>query len=161
MNCQRIEKSLMAYLDGKASPSERRKVQAHLAECGECRERAEQFRRLWDVLDEWPAPAPSAAFDAAVRARLAQEPQRAGFWTWLLPSPRVAIALTALVVFSILLSTLPPAPRETPVAQNSEAEFKMIEDLPVLENYDVLSNFDALSDLPVQPAAAPSSRPQL
>ena len=40
MNCQRIEKNLIAYLDGKASASERRKVEAHLAECGECRERA-------------------------------------------------------------------------------------------------------------------------
>ena len=70
MNCQHMEKNLIAYLDGKASPSERRKVEAHLAECGECRERAEQFRLLWGVLDEWQAPPPSAGFDAAcARAR--------------------------------------------------------------------------------------------
>jgi anti-sigma factor RsiW len=163
MNRQHMEKNLIAYLDGKASPSERRKVESHLAQCGECRERAEQFRLLWGVLDEWQAPPPSAGFDAQVRARVAQAPARSGFWTCLLPSPRAAFALTAVVLLSVWLSSLRPSrPAQVVVAQSGgETDFKVIEDLPVLEDYDVLSNFDALSYLPASPAPAPQVPPRL
>jgi anti-sigma factor RsiW len=156
MTCEQIEKSLIAYLDTKAQPSERRQVEAHLAECGACRERAEEFRLLWGVLDELPAVSPSPAFDAGVRARVAREPRTTGFWAWVIPSPRLALAGMALVALSMWLTSVPPArpPAATVSPQGSDAEFRMIKDLPVLEDYDVLANFDALSDLPVQPAAA-------
>jgi predicted anti-sigma-YlaC factor YlaD len=51
MNCQEIEKNLVAYLDIKAQPSERRQVETHLSECAACRERAEGFRLVWGLLD--------------------------------------------------------------------------------------------------------------
>jgi anti-sigma factor RsiW len=164
MSCQHVEKNLIAYLDGKASASERRSVQAHLAECGECRERAEQFRVLFGVLDEWPAPPPSTSFDANVLAHVAQAPARGGFWAWFMPSPRAAFALAAVVLLSLWLSSMRPSrPAQVVVAQTSggEADFKMIEDLPVLEDYDVLSNFDALSYLPASPAPATQAQPRL
>jgi anti-sigma factor RsiW len=165
MNCTSLEQSLITYLDGKASPAERRGVDAHLAECAACRERAEQFRMLFGVLDEWQAPPPSPGFDAAVRARVAQVPARSSFWAWLLPSPRAAFALTAVVLLSLWLSSVRPSlPSQAVVAQvqtSGEADFKMIEDLPVLEDYDVLSNFDALSDLPASPAPQSQAPPRL
>lgn len=152
MNCASMEKSLIAYLDGKTLSSERRAVEAHLVECAACRERAEQFRLVFGVLDEWQAPPPSPGFDAAVRARVAQLPVRSSFWAWLVPSPRAAFALAAVVLLSLWLSSVRPGrPSQAVVAQvqnSGETDFKMIEDLPVLEDYDVLSNFDALSDLP-------------
>jgi anti-sigma factor RsiW len=158
-----MEKNLIAYLDGKASPSERHKVEEHLAVCGECCERAEQFRALFGVLDEWQAPPPSATFDANVLSHVAQAPLRGGFWAWLIPSPRAAFALTVVVLLSVWLSSMRPIrPSQVVVAQSSggEADFKMIEDLPVLEDYDVLSNFDALSYLPASPASAPATQAQ-
>ena len=160
MNCNQMEKNFVAYLDGKLHATERRQFEAHLAACAVCRERAEGFRSLWEVLDELPAIAPSAAFDARVRARVQQEPRRAWFWGWIVPSPRMAFAVTALLIASIWLSSFQPA--RTPVThspagltQNAEANFGMIKDLPVLENYDVLTSFDALSDLPVSQATQP------
>jgi anti-sigma factor RsiW len=165
MNCTSLENSLITYLDGKASPAERRGVEAHLAECVACRERAEQFRMLFGVLDEWQAPPPSPNFDAAVRARVAQVPARGSFWVWLLPSPRAAFALTAVVLLSLWLSSVRPSrPSQAVVAQvqtSGETDFKMIEDLPVLEDYDVISNFDALSDLPASPAPQSQASPRL
>jgi anti-sigma factor RsiW len=153
MNCEKMGKHLIAYLDARTNPGWRRQIEAHLAECQTCRQRAGQLRELWGLLDELPALLPSPGFDAAVRARIAREPQRAGFWGWLAaPSPRLAIGVTALLVFSVWLSSLPrqaPPPRSGGV----EAEFRMIEDLPMLEDYDVLSNFEALSELPIQPVA--------
>ncbi len=156
MNCERMENRLIAYLDGKASAADRREVEAHLAACGACRTRAEEFRALWSVLDEAPPAQPSPAFDARLRARVAAEPARASVWAWLAPSPRLALAVTLLAVFSVWLSSLPPT--TTPVqtqqaAAPAEAEFRMIRDLPVLEDYDVLANFEPLTELPAKPAA--------
>lgn len=166
MNCTHLEKNLVAYLDGKLPVAERRQLDAHLAACAACRERAGGFRSVWDVLDELPAISPSPAFDAKVRARVQQEPRRAWFWGWIVPSPRMAFATTALLIASIWLSSFQPARLPLPhstggVAQNTEADFGMIKDLPVLENYDVLTSFDALSDLPVQQTIQPQSLHQM
>lgn len=152
-NCAGMESKLIEYLDGRAKPVERRAVEKHLTVCAECRVRAEQFHVLWDALENLPVLSPSATFDASLRARIAAEPARRGFWDWL-PSPRLAFAVTMLVAVSVWLSSMPrvaPAP-QAPM-QVTAADFTMIRDLPVLENYDVLSKFDALSELPVQQAA--------
>jgi anti-sigma factor RsiW len=152
-SCAGIENKLVAYLDGRAKPAERRAVQTHLAACADCRDRAEEFRMLWDALENVPALSPSPAFDASLRARIAVEPARRRFWEWL-PSPRLAFAVTALVAVSVWLSSMPrvaTAPPET-VQETAAVDFAMIRDLPVLEDYDVLSKFDALSELPVQQA---------
>src|SRR6266849_6642957 len=148
MNCNTVEKSSIAYLDGRLDSRHRREVEEHLAVCGACRARAGQFREMWVILDEAPQLRPSAGFDAAVRMRIAQEPSRSGLWSWLaVPSPRLAIGVTAVLVFSIWLSTMrPSADVPPPVASTDDAEFRMIADLPVLEDYDVLTNFEALSE---------------
>jgi anti-sigma factor RsiW len=156
MNCAYTEKNLVAYLEGKLHSAERRQFEAHLAACAACRERADGFRSVWNVLEELPEVMPSPAFDARVRARVQQEPRRSGFWGWIVPSPRMAFAATALLIASIWLFSFQPArmlPVHPPAGaanQNAEVEFGMIKDLPVLEDYDVLTSFDALSELPVQ-----------
>jgi anti-sigma factor RsiW len=160
--CSEMENKLVEYLDGRAKPAERRAVEQHLTACADCRLRAEEFRNLWDALDDVPELSPSSAFDASLRARISAEPVRHGFWDWL-PSPRLAFAVTALVAMSVWLSSMPRVANVPAVAvqQTAEADFGMIRDLPVLENYDVLSKFDALSELPnPQAAIAKESAPQ-
>jgi anti-sigma factor RsiW len=161
MNCVHSKKQLVAYLDGKLEAAERRQFETHLAVCAACQERAAEFRSVWEVLDELPLLSPSPAFDSVVRARVQEELHRGGFWNWLVPSPRLAFAATALLIASIWLSSFQPVrlPSTHPPAgaavQNAEAEFGMINNLPVLEDYDVLTSFDALSELPVQPSVPP------
>jgi hypothetical protein len=152
--CAGLEGKLVEYLDGRAKPAERRAVEAHLADCSGCRNRAEDFRNLWSALDDLPVISPSPAFDASLRARIAAEPARRGFWGWL-PLPRLAFAVTALVAMSVWMASMPRITiNETPMTGvQVEADFSMIRDLPVLENYDVLSKFDALSELPAPPNA--------
>src|SRR6266851_8212651 len=125
MNCERIEKQLIAYMDGRASSTERREVEAHLADCGACRTRAEEFRLLWGVLDEAPQLEVSPAFDARLRARIAAETLWQSLWAWLVPSPRLALAVSLLLVLSVWISSVPtvPGPAVADVAM-SEAEFK-------------------------------------
>jgi anti-sigma factor RsiW len=158
--CAAIESKLIAYLDGLAQPDERHAVEEHLASCASCRTRAEEFRALYNVLDDLPAISPSPAFDASLRARIAAEPPRRSFWN-LMPSPRLAFAVTALVVMSVWLSSTPhvsvsPAvvnQASIPAQVAAEPESGMDRDLSVLENYDVVSKFDALSELSAPPSA--------
>jgi anti-sigma factor RsiW len=154
-NCLGMEDKLVEYLDGRAKPAERHDVEEHLAACSRCRTRAEDFRALFGALDDLPVISPSSAFDASLRARIAAEPVRRGFWGWL-PSPRFAFAVTALVAMSVWMASVPRiTDKETAMTGvPAEADFGMIRDLPVLENYDVLSKFDALSELPAPPNAA-------
>jgi anti-sigma factor RsiW len=165
MSCEKIEKKWIAYFDGKASATERREVEAHIEACGACAQRAAEYRALWGVLDELPAIAPSASFDAAVRARVAAEIPARSSWRWFVPSPRLAFAVSCLLVLSVWFASRPAQVEPLPAAvttaattqASSEADFRMINDLPELENYDVLTNFDALSDLPTTPAVQPAS----
>jgi anti-sigma factor RsiW len=158
MSCKRIENKLISYMDGRAGTSDRRAVESHLKECAVCRARVEGFAGVWSVLSEVPALEPSPAFEARLRARLAAEPQRSGFWAGLadvLPAPRLALAVTLLAAFTIWQSSRPVSVSVPASPVSSEADFRMIQDLPVLENYDVLTSFDALSQVPAQPAAVP------
>jgi anti-sigma factor RsiW len=151
--CAGMEDKLVEYLDGRAKPAERRTVEEHLAICSGCRNRAEDFRALWDAFEDLPVISPSPAFDASLRARIAAEPERRGFWGWV-PSPRLAFAVTALVAMSVWMASMPRVSDDETMARvPAEADFGMIRDLPVLENYDVLSKFDALSELPASPNA--------
>jgi anti-sigma factor RsiW len=158
--CAATESQFVEYLDGRARPAERRAVEEHLAGCAACQTRATEFRALWGALDELPEIVPSREFDASLRARIAAEPVRRGFWDWM-PSPRFAFAITALVIFSVWLSSAPRMVK-APVELNqsaavtkisTEKDFGMIQNLPELENFDVISKFDALSELPVANAA--------
>ena len=153
-SCAGMEDKLVAYLDGHAKPAERRAVEEHLAFCSACRNRAEDFRTLWGALEDLPVISPSPAFDASLRARIAAEPARRGFWGFL-PSPRLAFAVTALVAMSVWMASMPRVLTDPMEMSRGpvEADFGMIRDLPVLENYDVLSKFDALTELPTLPNA--------
>jgi anti-sigma factor RsiW len=160
--CASTGGKLVAYLDGRAQPTERHAVENHLAVCVACRARVEEFRALWGALEDLPEIAPSPAFDAALRARIAAEPQRRSFWN-LMPSPRLAFAVVALVAVSVWLSSSPRVKNAPASAANTsrsvqqastDSDFGMIRDLPVLENYDVVSKFDALSELNVPPPAS-------
>jgi anti-sigma factor RsiW len=158
MSCKRIEGKLIAFMDGRASDSDRHAVEAHLAECSACKARVEGFSGVWSMLDEMPAVEPSAAFEARLRAAMATEPPPLRFWQGIaamLPSPRLALAVALLGVFSLWQSSSPVAVNETAAPVSSDAEFRMIQDLPVLENYDVLTSLDALSQPLAQGQASP------
>ena len=148
MSCKRIEGKLIAFMDGRASDSDRRIVESHLKNCVACQARVEGFSGVWAMLNEVPVVEPSQAFEARLRARMAAEPQRVGFWAGLsvmLPSPRLALAVALLAVFSMWQSSRPVTVNEIAAPVSSDAEFRMIQDLPVLENYDVLTSLDALA----------------
>jgi len=160
MKCEDVSKDLIAYLDGRASASDRRKIEGHLASCPACRSRAEEMRKVSMLLGEVPAIEPSFGFDARVRQRVAAEPQRSWFWR-LVPPPRPAFAMALLIAMTVLVAKLPThkAPAATPtaaIAQQQEEDFNAIKNLGVLENYDALTKFDQMTETA---AATPSTQP--
>jgi anti-sigma factor RsiW len=161
--CEDISKGLIAYLDQRANPAERRDVEEHLAGCAACRTRAEEFRALWMVMEEVPAVEPSLGFNARVRQRVTAEP-RTSWFGWFEPQARFALSAALLVALTVFIVKLPanhpqaPIPAPT-VAASSDQDFDAIKDLGVLENYDVLTKFDALSETSAV-SATPSDKTQ-
>jgi len=162
MKCEDVSNELIAYLDRRANSAERQEVEEHLAACADCRTRAEEFRKVWSVLDEVPMVEPSFGFDARLRQCVAAEPRRT-WLTWLVPQPRLAFSMALLIALSVWLAQLPQAPRSAPGQMASasgaplseEEQFQMIKELDVLENFDVLSKSDALAELPPPAATQP------
>jgi anti-sigma factor RsiW len=155
MKCNDVANELIAYLDRRANSAERQQVEEHLATCSPCRLRAEEFRKVWNVLDEVPSIEPSLGFDARLRQKVAAEP-RPRWMGWFVPQPRLALSMALLVALSIWIGS---RPQTTPLESDMGAkqQFEMIKDLPVLENFDELSKFDALSELGSAPATKPAT----
>jgi anti-sigma factor RsiW len=156
MNCTRMENKILAYVDGRLKESERLEMEKHVAVCGACQLRVNEFRAVASLLDEVPQIEPSAAFDVRVRARVAAEPVKQGWWAWFTPSPRVAFAASLLLLATVWIGSRP-----TDRTLTAADEAQINQDLPVLENFDVLSDFGALTDLPqpVQPDDTGDSNP--
>src|SRR5581483_12024656 len=106
MKCEDVSKELIVYLDRRANSAERQQVENHLLECADCRARAEEFRGVWNAMEELPVIEPSLGFDARVRERVAAEPQRHWFWNFI-PQPRLAFAVALLLLVSIGVARLP------------------------------------------------------
>jgi anti-sigma factor RsiW len=140
-----MENRIMAYVDGRLKESERLEMEKHLAACATCQLRVNEFRAVSGFLDELPQIAPSAAFDVRVRARVAAEPVKQGWWAWFAPSPRVAFAATLL-----LLATVWNGMKDAPLPgiDQKEMDAQMLQEIPTLDDQDVISNFDPLKDLP-------------
>ena len=154
MNCEHLETRLIAYIDGKANVIDRREVDSHLVACSACRTRVQEFSAVSTLLDEMPGLEISPSFDARLQQQIEAEPAP-GWLNWLQPVPRLALAVSLLLVMAVWVGNGPIAPTLPQVAVNgTEEDFKLINNLQVLEDFDVLSNFDAISDLPIAPVRA-------
>jgi anti-sigma factor RsiW len=148
MNCSRIEKKIMGYVDGRVKEGERLEMEKHLETCAACRVRVNEFRAVNVLLDELPMIEPSAAFDIRMQARVAAEPAKQSWWAWFAPSPRVAFAASMLLLATVWIGS-----RSADVNLSAADIEKINQNMTVLENYDVISDFAPLSDLP-QPVQA-------
>jgi anti-sigma factor RsiW len=149
MNCTRMENKVLGYVDGRLKEDERLQMEKHLAACAACRLRVNEFRAVTVLLDELPVIEPSEAFDLRVHARVAAEPAKPSWWKWFAPSPRVAFAVSLLLLATVWIGTH-SGPTQPEIAQD---------DIPVLENFDVLSSFEPLTELP-QPVQAEEATQQ-
>jgi len=135
-------------------------IGGHLAGCGACAGKLEEFRQTMALLDEWQAPEPSPYFDVRLQARLREEiakPQ-AGWLGWF-RRPVLAAALTVLMAIGVGLfltqngSIYNPENKEIAQieSQTQSGPGTAVSDLQALEkNHDLYADFDLLDDLQVQ-----------
>ena len=154
MKCDEIREMMPDLASGlmEVTPE----IGGHLAGCGACAGKLEEFKQTMALLDEWPAPEPSPYFDVRLQARLREEmakPQ-VGWLGWF-RRPTLAAALTVLMAFGIglfLRNDSGIKPKDNVVATNEATQpGTAVSDLQALEkNHDLYSNFDLLDDLQVQ-----------
>jgi len=147
MSCVKMESRILAYMDGRLKESERAEMEKHLAACGVCRVRANEFRSVSDLLGELPMVEPTPAFDVRVRARVAAEPVKQGRWAWMRPSPRIALAASMLLLAMLWIGYRKEAVAPLPIS-SEEASAGLMQDISVMEDHDTLANFEPLKELP-------------
>ncbi len=165
MNEHLKEEVIIPFLDGRLSVAERAPVEAHLAGCAACRAQVDELLALVGVLGEWPGVAPSPSFDAALRARVAQEAEEGSGWFVLRPAWGAALAAAIVLAAAIGLwrpaevepPPVPPAPgvavapqpRQSPQQAPTQPATNGSDTLAVLDNPEVLDNFKLLSEFDI------------
>jgi hypothetical protein len=160
MKCEEIREVIPDLASGLMEMTP--EISGHLAGCGVCAGKLEEFRQTMALLDEWQPLEPSPYFDVRLRARLREEmakPQ-AGWLAWF-RRPALAAALTVLLGIGVGLfftqrsSTHKPGRDEAAVvesqANQSTEPGTAVSDLQALDkNLDLYADFDLLDDLEVQ-----------
>ena len=156
MKCEEIRETMPDLASGLMGITP--EVGGHLAGCGACAGKLEEFRKTMALLDEWQAPEPSPYFDVRLQARLREEMAKPQGWAWF-RRPVLAAALSVLMAVGVGLfltkgsgiynsgnDTVAEVEPQTPAEPGTA-----VSDLQALEkNHDLYSDFDLLDDLEVQ-----------
>jgi anti-sigma factor RsiW len=121
---RQYRQALNAYVDGELSPSQSRRLEAHLAGCGECRVQLENLKRVQGLLRQGlrdPVVEAAPALWPGVRARIEGGRPAGRFTAWIRQIweatwERPRLSLAGAAVISVLLLTTVYLLRETPVA---------------------------------------------
>jgi len=158
MRCEEIHEMMPDLASGLMGMTP--EVGGHLAGCGACAGKLEEFRQTMALLDEWQSPEPSLYFDVRLQARLREEmgkPQ-SGWLGWF-RRPVLAAALTVLMGIGVGLfftqNTGIYRQKNDMVAviesQTPSGPGTAVSDLQALDkNHDLYADFDLLDDLEVQ-----------
>ncbi len=159
-NCKMVDEKLAdLLLDPHAVPA---KVQAHVAECGDCQAELAKLQTAMQLLDTWEAPEPSPYFLTRLGARMREEREAApagwlargiarirasiAYGPGLHARPLAAMALTAVLLlgggtYLGITDWMQPV-QPTPLAAT-------VHDLQTLDsNAQVLDQMEALSSSP-------------
>jgi anti-sigma factor RsiW len=145
--------ALASYLRGELDADELRRVEAHLADCQECRAAASDFQAILERLAATAPPVPEphwGRYRAELRARLGT-PRQQGWSRWLRPVPlATAAAATAVVVLALTLAERSPGPNGD-VASLEEAavagRLDMLDKRAIVERLDLLEDLEVIHDL--------------
>ena len=103
MTCHELDERLDDFVDGRLGEAESAEVQAHLATCAECRERAQQLRQLLAHAASLPRGiAPPEDLWPGIRERIERRSAWSGFWASWQPVA-LATAAAAVAALSVFL----------------------------------------------------------
>ena len=107
MNCLKVEEQFSAYLEDELGYQAVRAFETHLSTCEACRRELTLFRESLDLLHQLPQIEPSAEFDAALQARLADtQVESIPFWQRVLQPlhGQTRLALSGIAVLLVILA---------------------------------------------------------
>jgi len=113
MECIEARTALHAYLDRELDAVNARQVEAHLADCAQCRHGYEEQQRLKRAIreqaDYYSAPAGWAERLRATAGGARGREKRVAGWRWQLLQLGTAMALSALVTWMVTLQLVGPS----------------------------------------------------
>lgn len=148
---------LVAYLDGELDTEQTQKIDQQIASHADLRERINQLRMTWDMLDELPVAPPSPRFAettlvmAALSATEDPKSPSKSLSNWLLNN------VSRIFIFSLPLLFL--SGFFVFIINQKRAERQLLRDLPILVDWRALSNIDSQDWLEVlvdQPDLVPA-----
>jgi anti-sigma factor RsiW len=143
-DCNATRQRLQDYLDGQLSDAACRDMEAHLAQCPDCRAEVQAWRHLFAALDEPELPGPPPGFAPAVLRRVAQaRVRRRRLQTF------VAAAAVVLACGGAVLWALP----DLPAAASSHARH-LAEPAPWAAAADAFTQFAAGTSAAAEAALA-------
>ena len=138
---------LVAYVMGELPPTERARVESHLAACAECRGQRDAFRTLLDGLRASTPPPPEVHWGrwrADLRARLEARTARSRWWLRPVPAT-LAVGMAAALVAVVWLGEDRASRRADLAAVEELVLSDRLETLDLLEDLEVIRNLDRLS----------------
>ncbi|MGH7402522.1 MAG: zf-HC2 domain-containing protein [Candidatus Rokuibacteriota bacterium] len=151
-----VDELLIDHVRGELEGPDRRRVDAHLAACGDCRAARERFAHLIAELARTAPPAPPIHW-GAYRAELRERLERGGsrevaLWSWLArPAP---VLVAAALVAGLVVAGLPgglrgPGPTDPLALDNGilASRLDLIAELDVVQRLDLLEDFNVIGQL--------------
>lgn len=109
MRCQEYRQWMSAYLDDALAAAERTELEQHLTACHQCQEELASLQKVVTVLQTLERPQPPELL-TDIHTRLVQEPwwravlhRLPSLWPNLIPVRGLAVALTALLVITVVV----------------------------------------------------------
>lgn len=147
------DEALVAYLDGELDAEQTQLIDQQIATHAELRERINQLRMTWDMLDELPVEPPSPRFAETTleMAALSSTAEPKTLASWILGNAnRIFLSAIAILFLSGFIAAR---------INQSRSDRQLLHDLPILVDWRALSNIDSqewLDVLVAQPDLVPA-----
>ena len=158
MDCSEIKKLITVFLDGQLEPDEHQRVQSHLDTCAECRREARAIQSAWEMVGELDDIQPDPNFKTRFWARVAEQTSwqekflgeiKALFLNRRLVPALAAAGLILCVSVVATYKYLQTSQSDSFMAEFSDADLDMVENIDLVENFDLIRDIDLLSDLEI------------
>lgn len=169
MDCHRVKKILVPFLEGELSEKLKVNVEAHLKVCVNCQKERELLSKSWQMLDSYVAPKLKDDFTPSLMRRIHSEQAKIIKVTYRLPQftfQRLAPVLTLMLIVALTFSLFwkkqigrerltkvtPSVSQEavtTMEAVTAMADEEIIRNLDIYENIELLENFELSSEFDI------------
>ena len=141
MNCQKYKNQFDDRLDGRLDAACAQAFDAHTVGCPACRSAWQQYRAVWDIVNQQRGVTPSFGFAQRTLRRLQAVPETVAVRFWQLPVFRWATAVSLLMVIGLSGVLI-----HQRVENRQRVEAYAAAHHDRLEDFDVIASLDVVED---------------